>query len=315
MANVAFARHGIFDFVNISHFLDFSKVKLNTLSFFMRPRYKMELILLPKDTKIYRSFTDPSKRTGYWYSLNESDTYGYGSQIGEFKLSRDLRLINLANADFYNILKKLIIDATTLNDSLRQTHYKILYPLGFDDIAFYRDLSKKFGIDSDHYNVDPVIHTESILYFNNRSRLSIHELDVELMKFLKPIVGSSCDGVICLKRFPDIIRNGMQPPELSVFDKSLVDYVQDKPMGGTVIGGANFKYLPKVNLPEDLAKSITKEMDEAIEQVIKSNYKFDFSSVKVTMLRYEPDGSLTPIDPPIKKTRKTYKRKRTESKK
>lgn len=242
----------------------------------------MEIIYVPKGTKVYRSFTDNIKREGYWFSLNETDTYGYGSYTGEFTASKDLKLINITNSDFYNILKQLLKESTATNNSLRTDYHNILFPLGFDDVLFYRELAKLYGIDPNLFALNPMVHSESIINFNNRSRLSIHQLDSKFMKFLKLVLSSVSDGIISLKPFPDIIRNGMQPPELSVYDKSFFQYIQDKPR--TVVGGGNSLYLPPLRLDNEQIKKAETGIDNMLNYIDTNNIKIDLSKITFTTI-------------------------------
>lgn len=244
----------------------------------------MELIIFPKGTRVYRSFDDNSKREGYWFSLNENDTYGYGSHTAEFIVNRDLRLINIANSNFYNLLQQTLKDASLTNDTLNVDHHGILFPLGFDNIVFYRELAEQYGIDPQAYKLNPVVHTNSLLYFNNRSRLSLNQLDVKLLKFLKSILSSASDGIISLKPFPDIIRNGMQFPELSVYDKSYIDYVQEKPRHATSGGGMHF--LPPLKLDNEAIRKSAEGAENLINYINTNKIKVDLNKIVITERPY-----------------------------
>ena len=195
----------------------------------------MDTLVLPKGQLVYRSFKDDSRRKGFWYCINEKDTIGYGSKIAEFRLSRDLVLVDITSNSFYDNLKKLLIDETSKDINLKKEHTMILFPLGFDDIVFYRHAAQSIGVNVNTYPLKPHIHTESLLYFNGRSRLSVHDCDVSLAKFLNNTIGNRYDGIASLKQFPDIIRNGTQHPEVCIFDQTNVEYVRDIPQ--YIIGG------------------------------------------------------------------------------
>lgn len=187
----------------------------------------MEVKTVPKNTLVYRSYADDSKKTGYWYALNPNDVRGYGPRTGVFRTTKDLHLIDIQHENFYMNLKNAIKQRIPMIAGLENSCHEILFPLGFDDVTFYRDLAKMYGVDSTNYALVPSVHTHSLLYFNNRSRLSIHEYDTVMMKFLKGVYGMQLDGIISVTSFPDIIRNGMHLPELSVFDKSTIEYMHD----------------------------------------------------------------------------------------
>jgi hypothetical protein len=110
----------------------------------------------------------------------------------------------------------------------------------------------------------------SLLEFNNRARLSIHEFDTALVTFLNTLVGDRYDGIISQKPFPDVLRNGMQLPELCVFDKSVVEFVEDLPRpaigGGSVM---NSPYLPPLRFNEYgmVVSPAWKSYDERVREV------------------------------------------------
>ena len=206
----------------------------------------MELKIIQKDTLLYRSYNNDSKRDGYWYALNKTDVLGYGNTLGEYRVVKELRLIDITSSNFYNILQDSLKNIAYINPEIKKIAHTILYPLGFDDIVFYRTFTASLGIDITSYPLVPSVHTESQLFFNGRSRLSIHTYDVEFMKHLHIIFGSICDGIISEKMFPDIIRNGFQCAELSVFDNSVIEFVKEIPrhtLGGTMEG----KVLPQID--------------------------------------------------------------------
>jgi hypothetical protein len=278
----------------------------------------MELQIIIKGTMIYRSFDDESKRNGFWFSLNSNDTYGYGSKTAEFRLSRDLKLINIINPLFYENLKKILVDVTSRDQSIEREHAPILFPLGFDNIVFYNNFAKKLiGVDTDLFQINPVIHTKSNLYFNNRSRLSIHACDVRLMMFLKSTLGADCDGISSLKEFPDIIRNGMHCREISLFDNSHLEYIRDIPrpvIGGSVIRSTDLLpplkidniYLQKLR---DSEQEFQEKMDK-ITTTYKPDIKFTVISVEDAIKRDNLNVQINYHIENIKPRRKTIKRRR-----
>ena len=60
----------------------------------------MELIAVPKDTLIYRSYKTLESRNGYWFSLNPNETHGYGNITGEFKITKDIKEATLVIVDY-----------------------------------------------------------------------------------------------------------------------------------------------------------------------------------------------------------------------
>lgn len=92
------------------------------------------------------------------------------------------------------------------------------------------------------------------------------------MEFIKPIIGHLCDGIISVKKFPDIIRNGMHHAELSVFDKTDVVYNQD--ISQTVTGGSRSRE-PKTLLGLNIVNDFTRENMEHLNESLKVLSKFD----------------------------------------
>lgn len=222
-------------------------------------------IELPKHTSVYRSYTDVAKREGYWYSINVHDTYGYGSTTGEFRLVKPLKLVDIAHPNFYTILMRIIKDLSKINSNIEKNKALLLFPFGFDDRVFYRDYAKMFGYDAASYNLNPHVHATSLIDFNNRSRLSIHDVDIAFMKFLNAVCGKECDGIVSRVRFPDVIRNGFHTPEIGIFDKSSIEFVKDIPCAGdseTVLRSV------KLETPESL--KIIDEFNRDMEQFYKS---------------------------------------------
>jgi len=243
----------------------------------------MNTRLLLKGSLIYRSYNDISNREGFWFSLDKTDTYGYGSHTAEFRLSRDLVLADITNPLFYEQLKDWLKDLTSRVVDLKQEHPFILFPLGFDDIVFYKDFARLIGIDVDAFGLSPVVHTESLLYFGNRSRSSIRQCDIKMMEILKVIIGTVCDGICSLNKFPDIIRNGMHHPEISVFDNTHLEFVQDvaRPViGGSLTADDSPRILTAMNLDNEIIRNYVNLMDENLVKLRKMNLKFDIEIIK-----------------------------------
>jgi hypothetical protein len=241
----------------------------------------METLVLPKGQLVYRSFKDDSRRKGFWYCINEKDTSGYGSKTAEFRLSRDLVLVDITSNSFYDNLKKLLIDETSKDINLKKEHTMILFPLGFDDIVFYRNAAQSIGVNVNTYPLKPHIHTESLLYFNGRSRLSVHDCDVSLAKFLNNTIGNRYDGIASLKQFPDIIRNGTQHPEVCIFDETNVEYVRDIPQ--YIIGGG--KSSRDVYSEEDALPPL--QIDSRLIERLKNNNDLNEDSLPPLCLSTE----------------------------
>lgn len=195
---------------------------------------------ISKGSKLYRSYTDETARIGSWFSTDATETYGYGAITGEFNVVRDLKILDLSSKIFYD---KFILDLDTLIETkpqLEQLKPHILFPLGFDDRLFYRDFAKDIGIDLSNITLVPYIHVLSNLKFNNRSRCSLHQLDTLLFSIIKELYESSYDGVGCLEKYPDVLRNGLHHKELMIFKQNVVEYSKDIPR--IVMGGSKLTF-------------------------------------------------------------------------
>ncbi len=122
-------------------------------------------------------------------------------------------------------------------------------------------------------------------------------------------------GIISLKPFPNIIRNGMQCSELSVFNKSTVEYVQDIPQ--STIGGtyAN-KFLPPLRVNNEYVQKAVRGM-ERFEEMKRNNVKVDLTKYGMHTVYYDPVTQTTSPHPiemqhetPVKPRNKTRRKAR-----
>jgi hypothetical protein len=215
---------------------------------------------LPKNSLLYRSYTDKLARIGSWFSTDAIETYGYGTNTGEFNVVRELKILDLSSKSFYD---KFIIDLNILiktNPRLEQLKPQILFPLGFDDRLFYREFAKEIGLDLSNVKLVPYIHVLSNLNFNNRSRCSIHQLDTFLFSILKGLYELSYDGIGCLEKYPDVLRNGLHHKEIMIFKTDDVEYTKDIPriiMGGSKIT-SEIPLLTVISLDSEYIRESTK---------------------------------------------------------
>ena len=249
----------------------------------------MEVKVLPKDTIVYRSYIDETKRNGRWFATDPAHTYYYGPKTASFRLLRDLRMIDIAHPHFYDTLKNILRAATEKDNVLRTIHPLMLFPLGFDDHELYKEMVNKLHIPIEHNPYDVFVHVESHMYFNNRSRLSIYQFDELLVKFLNDTLGDQCNGIISDKYFPNILCNSRHHPEICVFDASHVEYVGEyvRPVaGGADILTATDKISYQM-MPEQ-AGPIVKQHADYAEKIlnsikpIKQNIKMNVTQLEVS---------------------------------
>jgi hypothetical protein len=115
---------------------------------------------------------------------------------------------------------------------------------------------------------------------------------------------------VSLKPFPDIIRNGMHKSEMSLFDNSCVDYVQDKPR--PIDGGA---YNMKNSLPYAIVGSIHSNND-AVRKACDDMDTF-LKHVKDTNIIHKPHIPLSSIEykvrDPLLTTQSKFRKTRKNS--
>jgi hypothetical protein len=222
--------------------------------------------ILSKDSLLYRSYTDKAARIGAWFSTDPTETYGYGVNTGEFKVLRELKILDLSNKEFYNTFIRDLDKLIVLNPHLEQLKPQILFPLGFDDRLFYREFAKEIGLDLSNIKLVPYVHVLSNLKFNNRSRCSIHQLDTFLFNIIKGLYESSYDGIGCLEKYPDVLRNGFHHKELMIFKPSDVEYSKDIPriiMGGSKLS-TDIPLLTAISLDSEYIRETTKLFNEIV---------------------------------------------------
>ena len=95
---------------------------------------------LLKDTKLYRSSNQVSDLSGSWFALTPKDTYGYGSITREFKLNKDVKLLNIESNDFYNDFIKKLNEISKINSMIKEKKNIALFPLGFLDYDVPQDI-------------------------------------------------------------------------------------------------------------------------------------------------------------------------------
>lgn len=119
------------------------------------------------------------------------------------------------------------------------------------------------------------------------------------MEFLKPFLEKMCDGIISTKYFPDIIRNGMQHPELSVFG-----------------GGSDLPRVWGVSIGDKAIGSSREQWEESLKKLTLSNINLNIKIIKTPIdvikrdkldlvIHYDNDNN-----DEIKKSRKTRRLKR-----
>ena len=191
-----------------------------------------------KGMKFYRSKSHTGELDGFWYAFNPGDTYGYGSITAEFELAQNIRLINILHQDFYNDY------VSKLNSLFKHHPYNVaiaqklqyLYPIGFTDLDMYLQYSKNL-LGNIHQPPYDILIQQSLIFTQNRARCSISAFDNNFFEIIKIIYKDDCDGFYWPIKTPNILVNNYQHSELAIFDKTIMNFIQEVPRttsGGTI---------------------------------------------------------------------------------
>jgi len=180
--------------------------------------------IIPSSTSLYRSADKADDLPGTWFSLVASDSYGYGSKTGEFRTVKELRLLDITTIEFHTDLIQKINKLSEKNMHVNNNKSTLLFPLGFTDYEIYKEMVKSVLnipiISPSNIQVD----IDSSQFFNNRSRLSIKNLDTNLVLLLNDLYKDIADGIISPRPLPNRIQGGYHLKELFIFNYSYVEY-------------------------------------------------------------------------------------------
>jgi len=127
----------------------------------------MELFLIPikKDTVIYRGLSDKNKIDGNWFVYDIESTKQYGNEYNEYKVKKDLKLINLTSGIFQmHFMEQLNLKYTGDNyDGFDMEKFKSLIPIGLPTLE-----SQKYIIQLIEKEIEKITKNkiESIKFFN-----------------------------------------------------------------------------------------------------------------------------------------------------
>jgi hypothetical protein len=127
-------------------------------------------------------------KSGQWYAFDASDTFGYGPVTGQFRPTRELKMIDITSHDFYINYVKDLNALIHMNPHLEDRRGFLLFPVGFQDGITYRELARHLSIDvAPHIDLGLSISSQ---FYNNRGRCSIKQLDEDFIQILKILYGS-----------------------------------------------------------------------------------------------------------------------------
>lgn len=228
-----------------------------------------DFILRP-DMQIYRSVKSRDNFLGEWYTFTPEESVLYGPITGEFKSKTPLRLLDITKDTFYNDVKYKVMEYAKTNEFVYINRMLLLFPLGFSDRILYikyADSKNIARVPSAEVKIEIELDTQ---FYGNRSRHSILELDIYLIKLLKSIY-PEYDGIASPIKLPNILSNGYHHSELCIFNKENVELVKELPRaqtGGNMNREEPIRIVGAVSLDNEFIR-IYKESMKGFEESLK----------------------------------------------
>jgi hypothetical protein len=271
---------------------------------------------IPITARFFRSAETQEKLVGgYWFAFSKELTFPYGSVTGEFNPTRELKLLDITNSEFYkNFLKKL--EERTKNDSdFNEVKNTLLFPLGFTDFNTYKKYAEILLIPQ---NPAPIFYLNlEAIYNENRYRCSIRNLDFALMEFLK-IQYPMCDGIIADRNLPNIFYNGMHHAEIGLFDTTLMNLVnqieRNSPQEVTsfsIGGGKEFPYTskPKMLIAIDHSHPLIDMAKDYVENKLKKPIQKNTQTIIGDKSQHKNLIAINHSNPIINKAKEYFEKK------
>jgi len=259
-------------------------------------------ITLPKDTFLFRAKTPENMLLGNWFGLSIEEVRGYGTHIGKFKINRDLKFINISSLQFFNNFSDLLnlrLHAPTINETNNQKA-QLLFPIGLFGYESQKKLLLNMipsKVTDENTNIDV---EESLPFFNNKSRVSIHSIDDNFAKTVNIFYNTLSDGFISPLNWPSKIENGFMLKELYIFNISdiTLETEFDLPtIGGNLDTTDNtqpIKIILPMSIPQD-------KIDAAFNKIYGSKgskgsfIKEQFSTDQTTAISTKTGGASQPV--------------------
>jgi hypothetical protein len=155
-----------------------------------------------------------------WLSVDKDSATLYGDQIIEYKLLKDVKLLNIIDSDFHkNYLNILNLIYTGTNfDGVDNRKIEASIPIGLPDFETqYRYLISK-NILIQNVTKWTTEHEIANKFLFNLHRYSTFEKDKLFVKTLKYIYGNQCNGYISKLKWPSRLHDGFFNREICLFN-------------------------------------------------------------------------------------------------
>jgi hypothetical protein len=199
--------------------------------------------ILPASTIVYRRNSKPTveHKPGrlFWCSLDEPGGM-YGPWRHKFEFAKDLRLFNVATAEFREGCKAAIDSIPGLSDQQREMMYLPFGLAGFVQTKRALDASIIGGKHPVLKKLSPDTQRKLFGQFDGCMRTSLTTVDRGLMEFLRDRFGEQYDGYIAPMAMPGLLH-GEFPPEICLFapNEAILKHIESKavPPGYQMGGG------------------------------------------------------------------------------
>jgi len=189
----------------------------------------MELftIILRKGANIYHGTNKTSLKIinkPTWFGENITDSVLYGNNIFEFKLSKDLRLIDINSPIFQSHYVNMINNKFVR----KEERMKYLCALGLPN---FQKQIEYIGEPSCKANLE-ILNTvaDYLNFYQNKNRLSLHNRNINTDNdFVKMLIEfyPEYDGYISRQSLPSLYLCGFLSPELCLFNINSVKYIKN----------------------------------------------------------------------------------------
>ena len=191
----------------------------------------MELftIILRKDTIIYRGISEKNNKDGKWFVYDIESTKQYGNSYKEFKLKKDLKLINLTSNIFQtHYMDQLNIKYSGNNfDGFDLSKFISLLPIGLPNLESQKQIirhiehleneqRKKLNLEilepMKFINIDKISNEVKLLSdcLYNKSRYSSYAYDTKFVLEIMDLYKDNFEGFTIPIKMPDLLSGGGQ---------------------------------------------------------------------------------------------------------
>jgi hypothetical protein len=266
--------------------------------------------ILSPEKPIYRSVKSRDNFLGEWYTFLQEESVLYGPITGEFKSKTPLRLLDITKDTFYNDVKYKLMEYAKTNEFVYTNRMLLLFPLGFSDRILYityADSKNISRVPTTEVKIEIEFDTQ---FYGNRSRHSILELDIYLIKLLKSIY-PEYDGIASPIKLPNVLSNGYHHSELCIFNKENIELVKELPRiqtGGNM--GEPIRIVGAVSLDNEFIRRY-KESMKGFEESLKPLPKHSIIEKQFVPYVYISSTGEEIPQPTVNKTQNLNKKRKT----